>query len=205
MPNITATELFGNWVDLGKDEGMEKGHNSSVEFMISKALERLSGRFTCIDLGCGNGWTVRKIAKLSNCSESSGVDGSNRMISKAKQLDPDGEYYHAKLPNWTPPNPVNLIHSMEFIYYLEDPINFLKDLHNNWLTKGGCLILGLDHYIENESSLSWPESLGLKLATFSSEVWKDGLRDAGFSDVASYQVGETENWAGTLVLIGTKT
>ena len=81
MPNLTATELFGNWVDLGKDEGMEIGHNSSVEFMISKALERLSGKFTCIDLGCGNGWTVRKIAKLSNCSESSGVDGSNRMIT----------------------------------------------------------------------------------------------------------------------------
>ncbi len=205
MSTLTATELFGNWVDLGKDEGMEKGHSSSVEFMISKALERLSGEFTSIDLGCGNGWAVRRIAKLSNCSESTGVDGSKRMISKAKRIDPYGIYYHAKLPTWSPPNPVNLVHSMEFIYYLEDPINFLKDLNNNWITKGGCLILGLDHYIENESSLSWPESLGLKLATFSSEVWKDGLRDAGFSDVVSYQVGETENWAGTLVLIGTKT
>ena len=25
-------EFFGNWAEIGKDEGMEKGHNNSVQF-----------------------------------------------------------------------------------------------------------------------------------------------------------------------------
>lgn len=204
MSALTATELFGNWSDIGKDQGMEKGHSPSVEFMISKALNRLTDKFSAIDLGCGNGWAVRKLETIPICSQSSGVDGSKRMIAKAKNIDPDGIYYHAILPNWSPPNPVNLILSMEFIYYLENPIDFLKNLHNDWLIQGGCLVLGLDHYIENKSSLSWPESLGLQLATLSIEEWKNGLKSAGFSDIKTFQVGKNNDWAGTLVLIGTK-
>ena len=69
---------------------------------------------------------------------------------------------------------------------------------------GGSVVFGLDHYLENESSISWPDSLGVPMATLSIEEWRDGLESAGFKDVETLQVCPKEDWSGTLVLIGTK-
>jgi hypothetical protein len=93
---------------------------------------------------------------------------------------------------------------MEFLYYLEDPIRFLKTLHTEWVLPGGSVALGVDHYLENESSLAWSESLDVRMTTLSAEEWEDGLRAAGFQKVERFFTGAKEGWNGTLVLIGTK-
>ena len=59
-----ATDVFSEWAGKGKDEGMERGHAASVNQMLNLALatNNLSQRpFTSIDIGCGNGWVVRKL------------------------------------------------------------------------------------------------------------------------------------------------
>ena len=120
-----ATDVFSEWAGKGKDEGMERGHAASVNEMLNLALatNNLSLRpFTAIDIGCGNGWVVRKLQCLENCLSAEGVDGSTSMIEKAIQIDPKGKYSVAMLPQWRPNNPVDLIHSMEFLYYLLDPV-----------------------------------------------------------------------------------
>ena len=35
-------KFFGKWAEIGKDEGMEKGHSKSVKFMINKLLSIFS-------------------------------------------------------------------------------------------------------------------------------------------------------------------
>ena len=61
-----------------------------------------------------------------------------------------------------------------------------------------------DHYLENESSTSWPDKLGIPMATLSMEEWRGGLENPGFKDVETLQVCPKTDWPGTLVLIGTK-
>lgn len=204
MGERRAIRLFGQWADNGKDQGMEKGHSASVDRMITMVIERLKNGFTAIDLGCGNGWASRRIKDIPNCKKSYGVDGSRRMIEKAIKIDPEGYYQHGEIPSWTPSETVDLVLSMEFIYYLEDPLNFLRNLHNHWVSPGGSVVIGLDHYSENESSLTWPDSLGVHMTTLSMHEWKTGLLDAGFRMVVTKQVCPKEDWPGTLVLMGTK-
>ena len=204
MSETSAVDLFSEWARLNRDEGMERGHSPSVDAIISAVLGRLPSEFTAIDLGCGNGWAVRRLKMMPSCIFSSGVDGSEAMVTKARSIDPEGEYFHGMIPEWSPNNPVNLVLSMEFLYYLEDPISFFKTLYGEWVLSGGSVALGLDHYLENESSLDWSESLGVHMTTLSAAEWEEGLRMAGFQKVESFFTGAKEGWNGTLVLIGTK-
>ena len=66
------------------------------------------------------------------------------------------------------------------------------------------LVAGVDHYLENEDSLSWPDALNVHMTTLSMEQWKTAMFDAGFTDVEIHQVGQKEGFIGTLVLLGTK-
>ena len=42
---------------------MEKGHNDSVSFMIKKIKKEKEKGNRGVDIGCGNGWAVRKMKK----------------------------------------------------------------------------------------------------------------------------------------------
>jgi len=204
MAESSAVELFNAWAKAGRDEGMEKGHYASVLSIIDIVRARLPQNFSAIDIGCGNGWLVRELQKAPDCNKSTGVDGSYEMIAKARKTNPEGDYVLAGLPNWAPADSYDLAISMEFMYYLEDPFSFLKTIHDDWLGPKGCLAFGIDHYAENPSSLSWPSSLGLELATLSEKDWVSSMWDAGFTNVESSRVEVRENWSGTLVVVGSK-
>ena len=204
MGEISAVDLFSTWAEMGKDEGVDPGHAPSVEFMMTNSIPKLNGDFYAIDIGCGNGWLVRKLNTFENCLNCKGVDGSESMISKTKNIDADGDYFCQKLPGWAPNEKVDFVISMEFLYYLKEPLKFLSELNKDWLNENGILAIGIDHYLENTSSLSWSESLGVSMTTLSIKEWTKGFEDAGFSNIEFYQYGSKENWAGTLVIVGQK-
>tara|TARA_B100000123_G_scaffold64478_1_gene45389 strand:- start:700 stop:1395 length:696 start_codon:yes stop_codon:yes gene_type:complete len=196
----SATDLFSEWADVGRDEGMERGHSASVEVMLKELLEGWNRPFRAMDIGCGNGWVVRRLSAHALCSHASGVDGAPSMIAKARTIDPDGDYIEAMLPEWTPGAPYDLVHTMECLYYLEDPLGFLQTLHDEWMRPGGRLVIGVDHYKENPASHDWGPSLNVHMALLSMDDWTSGLKEAGFTDITAMQVGAKEDWAGTLVL-----
>jgi len=200
MGQRAATDLFSEWADIGRDEGMEKGHTPSVNAMLEHLLEDRKTPFSAIDIGCGNGWVVRRLAAHPLCERVCGVDGAESMIEKAKRVDPEGEYIHAMLPDWRPDEPVDLLHTMEVLYYLDDPRQFLTVLYEHWLKPGGRIVIGVDHYFENPSSHDWGPSLNVHMALLTIDEWKKGLENAGFIDVETIQVGAKEGWNGTLVL-----
>ena len=204
MARRKATDVFSEWAEKGRDEGMEHGHSISVDAMLELAVPKLGANFSAIDVGCGNGWVCRKLANNSQCSEVVGIDGSNVLISKAKEIDPGGEYLHALLPEWRPQRKFDFIHSMEFLYYLENPSVMLAIFYNDWLENGGMLIAGIDYYLENEDSHDWPEALDVHMTKLSIQQWKEAMIDAGFSNVEMHQVGKKENFIGTLVMLGIK-
>lgn len=204
MVQREATEVFSEWAEKGKDKGMESGHAASVHAMLELVGIPRSNDYTAVDVGCGNGWVCRLIGSDSKCTHVTGVDGSATMIAKAKTIDNEGNYHVAKLPDWKPPTGFDLVHSMEFLYYLHDPKAMLRLLHDDWLNSGGMLVAGIDHYLENEDSLSWPEALNVHMTTLSKDEWKSAMNDAGFVDVELHQVGKKDGFIGTLAMVGRK-
>ena len=199
-----AIEVFGEWADLDKDFGMEKNHKDSVISMINYSIKNLN-HFTFIDAGCGNGWVIRKVSENKKCEKAIGVDGSKKMIAKAKKILPGYEYHCADLMTWRPQEKVNIVHSMEVIYYVEDPKKLINDIFDFWLKPNGRLIIGIDFYFENKISHSWPESCGIKdMKLFSEKDWMNFFISAGYNDIKSWRYGEKEDWKGTLVVTGIK-
>ena len=198
------TTVFGEWAAIGRDERMAKGHEVAVKNMLDYALKGLDN-YSFIDAGCGNGWVVRLVKAHKGCVVAAGVDGAQMMIEKALSIDPTGAYYHADLGNWAPNRKVDVVHSMEVVYYLYDPKGFVANVYKNWLKENGRLIVGLDFYKENTVSHSWPEDCGVSIMQLLPEAtWIGFFKDAGFSNVQSWRVDVKENWAGTLVITAVK-
>ena len=96
---------FEQWAVLGKDKGMEQGHQSAVSHMLKMIFneyENKNQKYSIIDLGCGNGWVVRKFKTHALCKYAHGLDGAKTMIHKAKKYDPSGTYFHEDMNTWTP-------------------------------------------------------------------------------------------------------
>tara|TARA_B110000259_G_C13997731_1_gene395087 strand:- start:309 stop:920 length:612 start_codon:yes stop_codon:yes gene_type:complete len=198
------TEVFNNWVTLGKDKGMQQNHSKAVENMISYATQRLK-KFSFIDAGCGNGWVVRNVSKIENCISATGIDGAFNMIEKAKKEDPLNNYFCDNLIQWSPSEKVDLVHSMEVLYYVEKPESLIHHIYSNWLKDKARLIIGIDFYFENTNSHDWPEKFGISMMQlFDESTWKSFLINVGFKKVESWRVGAKKKWSGTLILTGTK-
>ena len=203
MKTKLATDLFDQWAINGKDIGMEEGHAVSVERMIKIANKEIYKRAlnpSVLDIGCGNGWMLRKILSMHPNSKGLGVDGSENMIKNAMQRDPSGNYLCTDLNSWKSLDKYNIIISMEVIYYLQNPMEFIKSLFHNTLNKEGFIIVGMDHYEENTKSLSWPSDLNVHMRTLSIDGWINIFKEVGFSDIRYEQFDSRENWAGTLII-----
>ncbi|MDB4028979.1 class I SAM-dependent methyltransferase [Gammaproteobacteria bacterium] len=202
-----ATEVFGEWAEQGKDAGMEKGHALAVEDMISFAIQERAGRersFSFLDLGCGNGWVVRRVENDPLCVRSVGIDGAKQMIEKASNGDSKSEFLLENVDTYDSPDKFDLIHSMEVLYYLEDPALTVKKITDSWLNKGGRLIAGIDLYYENKESHSWEEKVDTKMIMLKEAEWIEIFLSAGLKEVTSWRSNQNKNWAGTLVLTGKK-
>jgi SAM-dependent methyltransferase len=197
------SEVFTEWAATDRDFGMEKGHAAAVEEMLAAAIASLGPErtYTAIDAGCGNGWVVRRLRQSQRCLAAIGVDGSAGMIAKARALDPQGSYVNADLTSWDPPHTVDLVVSMEVLYYVEDPVTLLTRIAKHWLRPGGYAVIGIDHYEENAASLRWPTYVGTRMTTWSEERWLAALEDAGFRRVHAWRAAPARDWAGTLAML----
>jgi len=187
-------EVFSDWVTSGKDDGMEKNHLESVTKMLDFSLKNFKN-FSFIDAGCGTGWVVRMVSKMNLCVNACGIDGSRKMIEKAKRLDINNQYFCSNLLTWKPKFKKDLVHSMEVLYYFENPSIVLKNFFDNWLTERGRLIIGIDFYKENLSCHDWPDKTNvsiMKLLTIND--WIRMFEDCGFKNIKSWRVGQKKDW-----------
>ena len=202
-----ATEVFGEWAEKGKDIGMEKGHALAVEDMISFATQErtnLKRNFSFLDLGCGNGWVVRMLENNQLCVRSVGIDGAKQMIEKANIDTSKSEFLLENIDTYSSPDKFDLIHSMEVLYYLENPALTVKKIADSWLNEGGRLIAGVDLYYENQESHSWEDRVGTKMMMLKEAEWMEIFSSAGLQEVESWRSNQSQDWAGTLVLTGKK-
>ena len=127
-------ELFNKWAITGKDISMEKGHTPSVDQMI-KIISNKSimnkKKFNFLDLGCGNGWVIRKILKNKLCNLAVGVDGAKNMIDNAQAISNEGIYINQNIENWKFSKKFDIIFSMETFYYIKNINDLLRNIYKN--------------------------------------------------------------------------
>ena len=206
MNTKTAIDEFNHWAEIGKDVGMEEGHNPSVSRMVEILGERYETQDieTMLDLGCGNGWMLRKIKNKFIIHTALGVDGAEQMINNAKKIDSNSSYLCTDISTWIPNQKFDLIMSMEFIYYLENPADVFERIFQVAADQNTIFIIGIDHYKENKDSLSWPEDLNVKMKTLGINEWIDLYASCGLKNIYYEQYGATEKSEGTLIITGVK-
>jgi 2-polyprenyl-3-methyl-5-hydroxy-6-metoxy-1,4-benzoquinol methylase len=115
----SVNTIFDKWAKNGRDELMEKEHGKNV----MKFLETISfdKPFLFLDVGCGNGWVVRKIAEENNCKKAIGIDKSKNMIlqANAKKKTNKEKYICKSIESLRYKNKFDFIFSMESLYYVD--------------------------------------------------------------------------------------
>ena len=201
MIKKNPVEFFDDWAKSNKDKGMELNHLTSVNEMLKLCLPK-SQSFTFLDAGCGNGWVVNHVDNVLNCISASGVDGSKSMIKKAKSNFPNISFSLSDINQWSPTESVDIVFSMEVIYYLKDPRQFVKNIYTKWLNKKGVFICGLDFYFENQLSHDWPQKYGINIMNLLNEKeWLDMFAEYFGKKIEIFKVNSKNSLPGTLVFV----
>ena len=206
MDRIRKT--FDEWAQNGRAELMELEHGKNV----SKFLQTISfdKPFTLLDVGCGNGWVVKKIATKKNCKKAIGIDKSKKMIIQATQKKDSSkeEYIHTDIESMNYKGKFDFVFSMESLYYADSIEVALKKIFK-LLKPGGIFFCGTDFYSDNKATAKWARIMKIQMHLHSKKEWKEFFKKIGFT-VKTKQVKDLKSrkkWKrefGTLFIIGTK-
>ena len=201
-------KTFDKWAQNGRAELMEIEHRNNV----SKFLHTISfdKPFTFLDVGCGNGWVVRKILKENNCRKSIGIDKSKKMIIQAnkKKSSNKEKFFHTDIESWKYAGKFDFIFSMESIYYADSIELALKKIYK-LLKPGGQFFCGTDFYTDNKATARWAKIMKIQMHLHSEKEWKVFFKNTGFKVKTKYikDLKNTKKWKrefGTLFILGTK-
>lgn len=201
-------KTFDKWAITGRAELMEKEHTKSVQ----KFLDSISfdTPFSFLDVGCGNGWVVRKIAKMNLCKKAVGIDKSQNMIknAKLKKKNPKELFFQADIQSWNYKGKFDYIFSMESIYYSESLELALSKIFK-LLKSDGQFFCGTDFYKENKATSGWSKQMKLQMHLRSKKEWKELFKKHGFKTKTKHVKDplNKKKWRrefGTLFIIGIK-
>ena len=201
-------KTFDKWAQNGRAELMEIEHGKNV----SKFLESIpfDKQFTFLDVGCGNGWVVKKISKNNNCKKAIGIDKSKKMIKQAskKTNNIKEEFIHTDIESWKYRGKFDFVFSMESLYYADSIEIALQKIYK-LLKPGGQLFCGTDFYTDNKATARWASIMKIQMHLHSKKEWRQLFFNAGFK-VKTKHIKDLKNrkkWKrefGTLFITGTK-
>ena len=203
-----TTKVFNSWAKTGRAEEMEEGHGVTVgKFLGSISIDK---PFSFLDIGCGNGWVVRKIAQLPKCKKAIGIDKSKNMIKRAvsNSASKKEKYACTDLESWNYAGKFDVIFSMESLYYsvpMEPALNKVFKM----LKAGGLFYCGTDFYSDNHLTKRWAKVMKIPMDLRSKTEWKKMFNEAGFKTTTK-QIKDTKHRAkwkrefGTLFVTGKK-
>ena len=206
MDKVRTT--FDDWAKNGRAELMEKEHSKTVLKLLNSI--RFEKPFSFLDVGCGNGWVVRKISQIQNCKKAVGIDKSQNMITKAKSKKKSSKenYLRTDILSWKFNGKFDYIFSMESLYYSSPMESALKKIYK-LLKPGGQFFCGTDFYSDNKATIQWSKKMNIPLDLRSKKQWKKMFEGIGF-ETKTKQVRDHSNrkkWKrefGTLFIIGKK-
>lgn len=167
MSNIyDDNEFFQAYAQMDRSKD---GLNAAGEwYQLKPMFPDLQGK-TVLDLGCGYGWHCKYAIDLG-ANEVLGIDLSNKMLDKAKQLNSDEhiKYLRCKIEEYNyPENTYDFVISNLALHYIED-LEFIYKKVCQTLKTNGCFLFNIEHpsftaginqdwiYDQNGEPLYWP-------------------------------------------------
>jgi ubiquinone/menaquinone biosynthesis C-methylase UbiE len=206
MDDVRKT--FDKWAQNGRAELMEIEHGKNVlKFLQTISFDK---PFTFLDVGCGNGWVVRKIAKEEKCKKATGIDKSKKMIQEAikKTSLKKEEFIHTDIESLKYRGKFDFIFSMESLYYADSIETALEKIFKI-LKPGGQFFCGTDFYTDNKATARWASIMKIQMHLHSKKEWKKFFQNTGFLVKTKHikDLKNTKKWKrefGTLFITGTK-
>lgn len=192
MSHDRIAEVFDAWARNGRAEAMESGHGDVVRQVLAQMSFRAGQQI--LDLGCGNGWATRLLAKSAAGSSAIGVDVAPAMVARAEEatsLTIRARYEVGRFESLPFRDAMfDKAFSMEAIYYAVELDAALAEVHRV-LKPGGTVDFVLDCYAESASTMGWSALVGLHMHCLGESKWRESLSRAGFSKVESHRVIDT--------------
>ena len=192
-----VARTFDQWAADGRDAGMEREH-SDVAIQVVAQLDIRPGE-QILDLGCGNGWATRLLAKSAAGATAIGVDVSPRMIESAERLHSltiRARYEVAAFENLGFKDAkFDRLFSMEALYYAIDLERALGEAHRVLRLDGRADVI-VDFFAESPSTRGWPTKTGLAMHYLSTQQWREAFERAGFVALCTQIVKDTRPPAG---------
>lgn len=175
---------FNQWAEDGRGEGMEDHHLPITEPVL--ALMELKPDDQVLDLGCGNGWLCRRVARLAPGAQVVGIDIAPEMVRRASAAS--REYPNLNfLEGVADKIPYDSafftkVISVESAYYWPDPAASVREIFRV-LASGGSAWILINYYQENPHAHQWGSILRVPTHLLSAAEWMDFYRQAGFVDI----------------------
>ncbi len=167
-----------------------------------------------LEVGVGSGYSLRSMATHQYArGRCLGIDVSKRMVELARAATVDLSHVQVEVGDFLDPQarlddgPFSAIFSMEVFYYFAD-IQEGIDRACSLLEPGGCLMVMVDYFAENEVSHSWPEDIDTTMCLWSSAQYRRGFQRSGFRDVQQHTFSDPDGGdpdsLGTLCTVGVR-
>jgi len=186
---LDLREEFNRWAQAGRGEEMEESHLPIV--IPTLALMEMQPADRILDLGCGSGWLVRRLATLLPQGSIAGIDVADEMIGRATLAG-------ANLPNATfligtaeeipcLSNSFSKIITVESAYYWHDVSRGLTELVRV-LESGGSAWMLINYYCDNPDCHQWTQNFKTPTHLLAADDWKSEFEAAGFRDVRHQRI-----------------
>ncbi len=173
-------KVFDEWAIGGRAEGMERRHGPFARRAFDWLALSPNERY--LDVGCGNGYSVRWAAAIDASVDALGLDVAPAMIELATRMSaglPNAHFTCDGFPSASlKPASFAAIFSMEALYYLPDLDGALAEICR-LLSPEGRFACVVDFFEEHEESRQWPTDLGVAMTRLSMAEWRDAFVRAG--------------------------
>jgi SAM-dependent methyltransferase len=190
---------------------MERGHGPIARRVFDSLQLPEDAHY--LDIGCGNGYSVRWAAAAAPRGQAVGIDLSPEMIRRARELSvgiPNAVFMEKNFPyHELPFGSFDAVFSMEALYYISDPTAALREILR-LLKPGGTFVSAIDYYAESRASYCWSKYVGVSMRMWSGTRWRHAFGRAGFTAITQGRMiipreDAVESWhasVGCLVTTG---
>ena len=182
-------EEFNRWAEAGRGEEMEESHLPIVEPTL--ALMDFQPADRVLDVGCGSGWLVRRLAARVPKGWVMGIDVSDEMVRRAELTSAgisNTGFAHGtaeEIP--APSGSFTKVLSVESAYYWHDPARGLREIFRV-LGAGGSAWILINFYRDNPDCHQWQPHFKIPTHLLSAAEWEDHFRAAGFGEVSHRRI-----------------
>lgn len=183
---MSFTDNFGNPKGLlGRMMlvSMDKEHLPMAQWALEQIKIPENGKVA--DLGCGGGYNIKRMLKMSAKAKFIGLDISAESVKKAQKVNKDEIGKRVKIMKGSAEklpfkdNSIDLITAFETVFFWKKPEKAFREIYRS-LVNGGCFAV-INNY--GDPNVDWEKKVPC-MTRYTSEQIADMLKTAGFADIS---------------------